>query len=163
MGVRKARLKDAEAIVKINVRTWKESYKGLIADSVLEKGQIDEERISAMRRRIQNQTSTVLVYEDKEIMGFMVGGVARDERKIKNELYAIYVLPDAQHKGIGTQLLSEYKQIMKGRTFYLYTLKNNHRARSFYEKNGGILCEEFNRSITIQDHIIEEVCYIFEQ
>lgn len=163
MTVRYAKVEDAEAIVKINVRTWKESYKGLIADNVLEKQQINEERISATRRRIQNQTSTVLVYEDKEIMGFVVAGDARDERNIKNELYAIYVSPDAQHKGIGTQLLSRYKQIMKGKAFYLYTLKNSFKARSFYEKNGGILCEEFNRSIAIQNQIIEEVCYIFEQ
>lgn len=162
MGVRKARLKDAEAIVKINVRTWKESYRGYFDDSILDGLQVSEDRILHIQKRIQDPNYTVLVYEDKDVLGFMIAGAARVERRIKNELYAIYIQPDVQHKGIGSKLLSRYKQIMKGKSFYLYTLKNNPKSRGFYEKNGGVMCEEFNRSYDFYGQTVEEVCYVFE-
>ncbi len=162
MGVRRARLADARAIAEINVRTWKESYKGLIDDSILEKRQVDEKRILHAQQKIQDPSSIVLVYEDEKVLGYVIAGPARDERYIKNELYAIYVQPDVQQKGIGTKLLNEYKRIMNGGNFYLYTLKNNFKARFFYERNGGVLREEFNHNMTIQNFVIEEVCYVFE-
>ena len=162
MSVRYAKVDDAEAIVKINVEAWKVSYKGLIADSILDERKVDEKTILSIQQKVLNQEAIVLVYEDKEVLGFLTAGSARDEIDIKNELRSIYVRPDAQHKGIGTKLLDRYKQMMKGRRFYLYTLKNNAKSRGFYEKNGGIVCEEFNRSITIDNELIEEVCYVFE-
>ena len=162
MIIRKAEPKDAKAIAQINVETWKDTYKGLIDDTVLNERKVDEKRIAGWLNRIQDPTSIVLVYEDKNILGYLWAGPARDAYQIKNEIYALYVQPGNQKKGIGSMLLEKYKQQIKGEDFYLYALKNNTKASSFYTKNGGILWPEAARKIEDKNTQIEEICYIFK-
>lgn len=162
MIIRKAEPKDANAIAQINVETWKDTYKGLINDAVLNERKVDEKRIAGWLTRIQDPSFIVLVYEDKNILGYLWAGPARDAYQIKNEIYALYVQPNNQKKGIGSMLLEKYKQQIKGEDFYLYALKNNAKASSFYTKNGGTLWPEAARKIEDKNTQIEEICYIFK-
>lgn len=163
MIIRKAEPKDAQAIAQINVDTWKDTYRGLIDDAVLNERKVDEKRIMGWLNRIQDPSYTVLVYEDKDILGYLWAGPARDAYQIKNEVYALYVQPDNQKKGIGSKLLEKYKQQIKGDGFYLYALKNNIKASCFYEKNGGVIWHEATRKIEDKNTQIEEICYVFKR
>ena len=162
MIIRKAEVKDATFIAQISVDTWKDTYKGLIDENILNGRKVDDKRISWVVENIKNPDFTILVYEDKEILGYLWAGPTRDKQEIKNELYAIYVKKSAQRKGIGSKLIEEYKQIINNETFYLYMLKNNVIASTFYDKAGGVVCEKYNRQLDLKNQVIEEVCYVFE-
>jgi len=162
MKVRRAEISDAKIITQINVETWKNSYRGLIDDSILNARNVDDKRIKGWQDNIQNPDLIVLVCEDEEIMGYLTAGPARDDFGIENEIYAFYVKPSAQRKGIGTRLMNEYKNIISHKSFYLYMLKNNHKAGNFYIKNGGSICEKFNRDLKLGEHTVQEVCYVFD-
>jgi len=162
MIIRKAEAKDARAIAQISVDTWKDAYKGLIDNAVLESRKVDDKRILSWVDNINNPDFIVLVCEDKEILGYLWGGPARDEYGLKNEIYALYVKTSSQRRGIGSELIKEYKQRIKNESFYLYMIKNNKKASSFYEASGGSICEKHNRKLEIPNQTIEEICYIFK-
>ena len=91
MLIRKAEARDAISIAQISVDTWKDTYKGLIDETILNSRKVDDKRISGWLENIKNPDFTILVCEDKEILGYLWAGPARDEQEIKNELYAIYI------------------------------------------------------------------------
>ena len=85
MRVRKALPEDAEVITNINVETWKAAYKGLMDDDILDNRKADDKRIAHWKEVIENPSLLVLVCEDKEILGYLCAGKARDDYGIKNE------------------------------------------------------------------------------
>jgi len=161
MKIRKAKPEDAKIITQINVETWQNAYKGIIDDAILDARKVDEKRISTWKGIIQKPDLTVLVCEDEDIVGYLSAGPARDNWGIENEIYALYVHPLAQRKGVGSALIKEYRQVLKNKSFYLYALKKNTKAARFYEKNGGVINKNFSRNLTIQNQILEELCYVF--
>ena len=163
MKVRKAEIKDAEVIARINVETWQSAYKGIIDASVLNGRKVDEKRIATWAKIIEVPERVVLVCEsDGEVVGFLAAGPSRDNYGIKNEISALYVKPAAQRQGAGSALIKAYKQAVNGQSFYLYMLKDNAKAACFYEKNGGVVYEKFNRDLIICDKAYKEVCYVFD-
>lgn len=163
MNVRRAEIKDAVAITEISVDTWKDTYKGLIDDNILSTRKVDEKRISKWIKNIQDVSAIVLVYEEDEILGYLWAGKARDNHNIKNELYALYVKKNSQRMGVGALLLNEYKKIINQENFYLYALKGNHKALSFYKKMGGEIFPKFNKKIEDNGNIMEELCFVFKE
>ena len=162
MKIRKAEPKDAQIIAKINVETWQDAYKSIINDDILEARKVDEKRIATWAKIIQNPAFSVLVCEDKDVIGYLSAGPARDDFGIEHEIYAFYVHPRFQQKGAGSALIKHYKQLINNKSFYLYMLKKNQKAASFYEKHGGAVCEKHSRHLTIQDQTVEEICYVFK-
>ena len=164
MKIRRAELKDAEVVAKINVETWQSAYRGLIDDAILDARQVDEKRIASWAKNIGDPNFIVLVCEDedKDVIGYLSAGRARDDWGIKHEIYAFYVHPTAQGRGAGTALMKEYKQAIKNESFYLYMLKDNKKAAGFYEKNGGVVAEKFKHYLTIHGQTLEERCYVFK-
>jgi len=71
-------------------------------------------------------------------VGFISFGPSRDEDgSEKAGIYAIYVLPQFWHQGIGRELLDEAERRLKGfSAFTLWVLEKNARARRFYEARG---------------------------
>ena len=162
MIIRKAKIEDAEVIAQISVETWQNTYRGIIDSSILNARNVDEKRISSWVRIIESSERIVLVCEnDEEIVGYLSAGPARDNYGIKNEICALYVKPAEQRKGVGTMLIKTYKQTIHNKKFYLYALKKNLQAARFYEKNGGVITDKFNRKLMIQGQEYAEVCYVF--
>ena len=92
-------------------------------------------------------------------------GEGRDkDTENMGELRAIYVLADFWGKGVGQKLfkaaLSEFaKRGYEG--FYLWALKENSRARRFYEKMGMHLSDH-ERIITIAGKELVESKYVMK-
>lgn len=78
----------------------------------------------ATLRRWQAFVGRVIVAEDA---GRVVGFVAFDDR----ELHALYVLPAYWSRGIGGRLLAAAGPVRE-----LWVLRDNARARRFYERHG---------------------------
>lgn len=161
--IRKAKVDDAQKIAQINVTVWKVAYKGLLPDDFLENRNISEERVQSVADRIKAPDSIYFVaeYEGKTV-GFCNGGLPRDEGyPFKYEIRALYVLPEYQHKGIGKALVNEFEKAVCKQDFYLYTLKQNINAHKFYEKIGGILLPQYNKTIKQDTFEVHEVLFAF--
>ena len=150
--VRHAVVDDADAIERIRTDTWRDAYRGLIPDSVL-----DGLGYDATRRRAQMSAlpvhAFVLVAEDDgaAVVGFCIGGRSRTpDDPFSGEVYAIYVLPAHQGMGIGRELIRESARELASRgldSLLIWVLRENAPSRRFYERMGGVHVRDEEREI----------------
>jgi ribosomal protein S18 acetylase RimI-like enzyme len=141
--VRPANPADAPAIARIHVETGRATYAGLLPERMLAHMRTDGHReswlgvLSGQRGR-----QTVLVAERSRqgAIGFISAGRARAPLAgYEAEIYTIYVSPDHQDQGIGTELLSACFQRLDQQHLHgvmLWVLAKNP-SRFFYEAMGG--------------------------
>lgn len=157
--IRQAVLQDAEAIAKIHVQSWQESYKGIIGQSFLDN--ISYEKRLEMRRKILN-ANDVMTYvacnPQNEIVAFCDRGPAHNCSEAEWEIYAIYVLEKYKHQGIGKKLFEHAGKDLS--SVIAWVLKENKTARRFYEGQGGQLIQK--HAIKIGTQSLDEVCYFFK-
>jgi GNAT superfamily N-acetyltransferase len=85
---------------------------------------------------------TFVATREGEILGFASLGSTRDgedDPKVVGELYAIYVLPEAQGQGIGQALMVAALSRLRAEGFaeaILWVLEDNPRTRRYYELAG---------------------------
>lgn len=164
MNIRPAQPPDAAGIARVQVDSWRTSYQGIIADSVLANLSYAE-REAGWTRALTEEADRLDFYvaeaEDGEIMGFALGGALRDAINGYNgELFAVYLLQKAQRRGCGRRLVKEVAGSMVERGFdamVVWALKDNHPARRFYEALGGQLLTE--KIIRIGEDDLTEVSY----
>ncbi|MEU3485712.1 GNAT family N-acetyltransferase [Streptomyces massasporeus] len=142
--VREMTLADCEGVAEVRVGGWRSAYRGLIPQSYLDRLSVEEDAEWRRTHLAQADGSVVnLVAEDTggEIVGWACHGPYRDGevRTEDAELYAIYVHPDQVGRGVGRALLAESvarcSAAGHGRLL-LWVLKENDRARRFYERAG---------------------------
>ena len=137
---RLATIEDAETIATIHVCAWRVAYEGIVPAQYLASLSVLE-RANLWRRVISEQRGIVLlaVAPHGEV-GFISFGPSRDkDGKEKAEIYAIYVLPEFWHQGIGVELLEEAERRIEDTEFIAITLwvfEKNVLARRFYEARG---------------------------
>jgi len=145
--VRPARLEDAPAIAGIHVRTWQHAYRELLPASLLAGLDVaDRTRMwEGMLASPQPRTAALVAEAGGVVVGFCSAGGARlpgaDDREADStgEVYAIYVLPDAQGMGAGRALLEAADDAMREQGFtraILWVLAGNAPAIAFYERMG---------------------------
>jgi ribosomal protein S18 acetylase RimI-like enzyme len=142
VSIRRAKLSDSNHIAEIQVKTWQSSYRGIVPESVLENLDIDQ-RTEGWRKVLSNPDSksgSLVAEFGGEIQGFISVGSGREEsEETCGEIYAIYVAPQMQGRGIGTQLLREGLSLLKEINFSearLWVLSNNLKTRFWYEQIG---------------------------
>ena len=144
--VRHAVIDDAAGIARVRAESWCATYRGIVPDAYLDA--IDTEEWEERQRRAMEQQPADLVALVAEVrgdvVGWVVGGPNRDAAyHYAGELYAIYLLPEYQRAGIGTQLTVAIARSLVSQGFnsmILWVLEENHPARRFYEALGGTLC-----------------------
>lgn len=84
--------------------------------------------------------------EDGQIVGLASGGTSQSgDPNYPGELYAIYVLQEAQGKGVGRNLFDEVvKRLARSgiHSMILWVFRDNQPSRRFYEAMGGELLYE---------------------
>ncbi len=141
--IRKATARDANAIARVHVDTWRDTYAGIIPDRIL---------IGMSHRRHCAEWSdvfgkrrnghTVMVAEDSRagVVGFGSCGRARYVNLPYNgEVYTLYVLTDYRGRDVGKRLLSElFGALLErgSRSALIWVLADNP-ARFFYQAMGG--------------------------
>ncbi|MFF7467857.1 GNAT family N-acetyltransferase [Streptomyces sp. NPDC008092] len=141
LRVRPMALADCDRVSEIRVRGWQYAYRGLMPQPFLDGLSVERD---AERRRARfldgGDGVTELVAErGGTLVGWAAHGPYRDGevRTGDAELYAIYV--DAAHLGTGAGralLTTVLKQCAGHPRVYLWVLKENARARRFYEIAG---------------------------
>ena len=159
--VRRAEIDDAAAIAAVHVATWRTTYRGLLPDDFLDS--LDESGYEDRWRRIVGDgSSRVYVAADgPAVVGFASAGRERaGEDGFSGELYAIYILHQAQGKGHGRRLVQAVVGGLRElglEDMIVWVLRDNAGARKFYERLGGIYVR--TQPITIGSVVLQEVSY----
>lgn len=161
ISYRKASIEDCLEVAKAHVRSWRESFAGLVPETVMERITV-EKRTKVFKERFQSSAYKMYVAEvaDGGIIGFADCGEPRNEIDgYQAELYAIFLLPEFQGSGVGRRLFSLCVEavVKSGKSsMYLYAFENSP-YRSFYDKMGGVVIEK--RQVEIEGTLFNAVVY----
>jgi GNAT superfamily N-acetyltransferase len=142
MNIRLASLSDAEGIARVHVQSWQTTYKGIISDVFLNNLSIEgrKENWELTFNNIDFNNGIYVVEDQGEINGFIYGGKSREpELDYEAELYAIYLLEEAQGKGHGKLLFNRLIESLKSDNYnslMVWVLERNP-SMEFYKKLGG--------------------------
>lgn len=159
--IRKAEEKDIHGLAKVHLGSWLTTYRGIVPDAYLDNMKL-ESWIELWTRLLDpaNETVTyVLENPDGGVSGFINGGKSREtELDIDAEVYALYLLKEAQGQGHGRGLmkrLTDYFQEEGYRSMLVWVLEDNP-AVHFYKKMGGeFLMQD---EIEIAGEPLQELC-----
>jgi GNAT superfamily N-acetyltransferase len=161
ISYREANVAECAAVAKVHVRSWHESFAGLVPQSVMERITV-EGRTKAFEQRFQTDSYRMYVAEvvDLGIVGFADCGEPREKiNSYEAELYAIFLLPEFQGSGVGRRLFAMCVEavVKSGKSsMYLYAFENSP-YRSFYDKMGGVVIEK--RQVEIEGTLFNAVVY----
>jgi ribosomal protein S18 acetylase RimI-like enzyme len=134
---------DAEALARVHVSAWRESYRGLLPDAYL--ARMSE---AAHARRFRHELTrpgpnevVLLAANPFGTFGYAAGGPSRSRIQGEAEIATLYVLRAGQGRGVGRRLLTGAARALAAqgaRSLMISVLRDNARARGFYERLGGI-------------------------
>jgi ribosomal protein S18 acetylase RimI-like enzyme len=132
---------DAEEMARVHVTSWRETYRGLLADAFL--ARMSEPGFARRFRRTLNEPgdSVTLVAADRYgLVGYAQGGPSRRGVPGEAEVATLYLLRQAQGQGLGARLMSQTARALAAQgatSLMISVLRDNLRARGFYEHLGG--------------------------
>jgi GNAT superfamily N-acetyltransferase len=154
--IREARIGDETEIARVHVAAWRAAYRDTMPDAFLDS--LDEkQRATRWRERIENplpgKRRMLVATANESIVGFAGVGPARDGLATRGELYMINLAPAAWGTGIGRALLAKCVADLASfghREAFLWVVRQNARARRFYEREGWT--HEGDRRDTIREN-----------
>jgi ribosomal protein S18 acetylase RimI-like enzyme len=162
---------DARTIARVHVQSWRESYRGLVPDHMIEA--LSVERNTRMWATIVAAVDSTIVHvverfgietHEPEMVGF---GSAADARgtdlPTSGEITAIYLLDKVKRRGLGRTLLSGLLGALAERghrSAGLWVLVENHVARQFYQALGGRAGPK--RLVTDAPAEMREIAYVWD-
>jgi GNAT superfamily N-acetyltransferase len=140
-AIRSATLADASGIAVVQASSWRESYRGILPDAILDR--MDASRRVARRRDLITGFGLNLVAYDTthhDIVGYSHAGPSRRDGRSVAELYEIYLIDRAKRYGLGRELFAGFVRWCRAQrmtSMVVWVLEGNHHARRFYEALGG--------------------------
>lgn len=137
LAVRPATVDDAEAVADVRLASWRAAYGEYVPAAFFD----EFDRAAAIARWRTGMTDggrrALVAERDGAIVGFCTYGPCRDaDRPAAGEIYAIYARPEHWSSGVGRALMGAALQELSGRPVVLWVLRDNARARRFYEIAG---------------------------
>ena len=161
--VRAAVAADADAVARVQVRSWQSAYRGLVAQDYLDG--LEPEAIAgryAFGRVGLRMPSTSVALDGSTVCGFATTGLCRDMALPDfGELMAIYVDPAYLRTGVGRALMKAARHRLRHigvAGAVLWVLDGNVGARGFYERDGWRF-DGACRTETFGDHSVKQVRY----
>jgi len=147
MTVRRALPEDAAVLAAVHVRSWQETYAGMLPQEHIDRRTVAL-RTAQWTERLRESDDDIFVACDRSgtIVGFTSGGRSREPVEgFDAEIGTLYLLPEAQGRGVGKQLLRALSAKLQARGFkaaWVRVLSDNVPARRFYERCGAeAVCE----------------------
>ncbi|AOY77850.1 GNAT family N-acetyltransferase [Clostridium formicaceticum] len=164
MEIRKATIDDVKDISRIYALSWKFAYKGIIPQAYLDELKEDHWE-SAFIDWIKDDVLTAqIIFENSKPIGCVAYGKSRDKSLPDcGEIVSLYLLPKYFGKGYGNKLLDSALSDLKEsgyESIYLWVLKDNGRARRFYEKKG-MQCNNDEYVLEIMGEHLIDVRYVY--
>ncbi len=127
----------------MHVQAWREAYRGLMPDAVLNALDPAKREIT-WRETLRQDIPVTLALSGENIVGFMGCGERRNPAlPAEGEIYGLYVLELAQRHGVGKRLFLRGLELLAAKKLgsaALWVFEDNSRARQFYEAQGGETC-----------------------
>jgi ribosomal protein S18 acetylase RimI-like enzyme len=147
--IRAATRADADGITDVQVASWRAGYAHVFPESVLYADDFESTRRSfwSAWRFAPGHRLAVSVRVDpndgaEQIVGFSSYGPERERARGftgRGEVWAFYLLPEVWGSGLADELIEHTETRLRAEGFetaVLWVLKDNPRARAFYEKHG---------------------------
>ncbi|MFD5794350.1 GNAT family N-acetyltransferase [Streptomyces diastatochromogenes] len=139
--IRPMTLGDCGRVSEIRIRGWQHAYRGLMPQPYLDALSVarDAEKRRAWFGQGDGSVVNLVAELDGQVVGWAAYGPYRDGevRTGDAELYAIYLDPVHLGSGVGRALLAASVEQCSGYPrMFLWVLKENTRARRFYERAG---------------------------
>lgn len=138
----RATAEDASAIAEVHVASWQSAYASLLPKTFLDRLSVEDRAATwhDLLRRPDVDTFVATDESSAQAVGFLSVGASRNEDAPSGvgELFAIYVHPDWDGRGIGTALHGVGIATLAARfdEATLWVLEGNARACHFYERLG---------------------------
>lgn len=139
---------DAAELARVHVRSWRETYPGLLPQTFL-----SAMREEAHARRFRSELSrqkrgdVMLIVEGAAgAVGYAAGALTPGAQWADCEIFTLYLVRPAQGLGLGRALFGAASRVFKAegaRSLVLTVLSGNRPARRFYERLGGEAFAEF--------------------
>lgn len=151
-------------MARVHMDARRATYEGVMSDDIVN-GWSHEKSARALSAQLSllgddGMAFVAIVSDTGEVAGFSVAGPRRSHGGHREgELYALYVDPLRQRRGIGERLMAQTANFLTNRGFTrmtAWTLSINP-ARAFYEKLGGAFQDE--RRVEIKGQTLHEVSY----
>jgi ribosomal protein S18 acetylase RimI-like enzyme len=133
---------DAEELARVHVRSWRETYRGMLPDAYL--ARMSEPGFARRFRRALTfpgpNELTLAAATPQGLVGYVQAGPSRAGVEGEAEVATLYVLREAQGLGLGKRLLLGAARAMAAqcaRSLMISVLQDNAAARGFYEHLGG--------------------------
>ncbi|SJM56193.1 GNAT family N-acetyltransferase [Gulosibacter sp. 10] len=152
--IRPARVEDVPALARVHVESWRETYRGLMPDAVL-----DDPGFVPRRERFWTaalgdprfaEHAVALASLGGEVVGVAMSGPPRPEDgEWDRQLFVLYAAAAVHGSGIGAALLDAV--LPGGGSAVLWVADPNPRAQAFYRKHGF----EFDGAGKVEDGVRE--------
>lgn len=163
MHVREATPEDVKDISRIYAQSWKAAYAGLLPQAFLDA--IEDERwVEKFSADIAGGAlCALMVMDGGRPAGCAAFGRSREEDMTGwGELVSVYLHPDYFGAGYGQALLEAAMHGLRAQGYgrvFLWVLRENSRARRFYEKHGFAPSGEEN-ALDIMGQSVVNVRYV---
>jgi len=170
MRIREAELRDAAAMARVSVDSYRAAHHDQIPEESLMRFTYEESERNWARTIHEFSESAereeyiyVAEHDTGEIIGVAMGGPERSHHPLyTGEIYFLYLLPAYHRQGIGRQLtISVVKSLVEQglHSLLIRVLEVNAPARRFYEALGGQLVPEVEEQIEERGAVLEQVAY----
>jgi len=141
-ALRYARLGDAERLARVFAVTWNAAYRGILPPAAFDE-QVDERGAAYWHEALSEADDTsvylALVDGDDVPVGLATAGADRFGEEKWAEVWALYVMPEFQRRGLGRRLLAGAFRALDARRYescIIWALEDNAN-HGFYERLGG--------------------------
>ncbi len=138
--LRVAHLGDAPEVAAVNVASWQATYRGIVSDDFLDGMSVEAQTDRWQARLASASRVWVALHAGGQVVGYAMGGPRREgPERYTGELYALYLLPVAQRRGLGRRLVAKVAQdlIADGFDSMLVWVLRDNPNRGFYQRLGG--------------------------
>ena len=166
--IKELTLEDIPDYVKVNTLAWQESYKGLIADSILEEvlNNVEDsiqKQINKFDNDKKNNIKKFVFKVNNEAVGMTgIGKSTYEKYEDIGELYSLYLLNKVKKKEYGKMLFYHDVKELIGLGFNSMVIGClvNNPANNFYKHMGGKLIEVVTKKI--KGYNMKENIYYYE-
>lgn len=132
---------DIKVVQQIAKVSWQHTYLGIIPEDVQQRFLDMAYSVPMLQKRLE-KTNMLLAEIDGQVVGF--AAFTRTDEDGDAELTAIYMLPEYQQMGIGTELFEAGLELIQdAQQLFVYVECDNMSGRNFYEAKGFELLSEF--------------------
>jgi ribosomal protein S18 acetylase RimI-like enzyme len=144
---------DIGQVQEVARTSWHSTYEGIIPRVVQDRFLTAAYSSERMQQRLEG-SHLFVAEEGGQIVGF--SNFSQVSMDGKAELGAIYLLPEAQGKGIGTALLNKGIEDLAGvKEIYINVERENEIGKSFYRAKGFETIKEFEEEF--EGHLLKTI------